>query len=70
VLGSQAFVEGQLAAYRARTGRRERTGVRPLPPVTDWGGLATLRGLRRCAFGLAPRHRLISSQAPARGLLP
>ena len=51
VLGSQTFVAGQLAAYRARTGRRERTGVRLLPPVTDWGGMATLRGLRRCAFG-------------------
>ena len=51
VLGSQAFVEEQLAAYRARTGRRERTRARLLPPITDWGGLATLRGLRRHASG-------------------
>jgi putative transposase len=51
VLGGRAFVEGQLAAYRARTGRRQRTGVRLLPPMTAWGELATLRGLRRRAFG-------------------
>jgi putative transposase len=51
VLGGRAFVEGQLAAYRARTGRRQRTGVRLLPPITEWGELATLRGLRRRAFG-------------------
>ncbi len=51
VLGSRAFVEEQLAAYRARTGLRERTVARLLPPVADWGELATLRGLRRQAFG-------------------
>jgi len=51
VLGSRAFVEEQLASYRARTGRRERTPVNLLPLITDWGELATLRGLRRRAFG-------------------
>ena len=51
VLGSQAFVATHLARYRQRTGRRERAAPRQLPPVTDWGDLATLRGLRRNAFG-------------------
>jgi REP-associated tyrosine transposase len=46
VLGSRAFVASQLAAYRQRTGRRERTAPRSLPACTDWGDLATLRGLR------------------------
>jgi putative transposase len=50
VLGSRAFVEQQLAAYRRSTGRRCRTAPRALPPCTDWGDLATLRGLRRRAF--------------------
>jgi putative transposase len=51
VLGSRAFVAMHLAAYGARTGRRQGTDVRPLPPIADWGDLATLRGLRRHAFG-------------------
>ncbi|MBK9989659.1 MAG: transposase [Verrucomicrobia bacterium] len=51
VLGSQAFVETHLAAYRERHGARERTAPRPLAPITDWGGLTALRGLRKNAFG-------------------
>ena len=51
VLGSQAFVATHLARYRQRTGRRERTAPRLLPAFTDWGDLATLRGLRRDALG-------------------
>jgi putative transposase len=51
VLGSRAFVEQQLAIYRCKTGRRERTAPRPLPNCTDWGELATLRGLRQDTFG-------------------
>jgi hypothetical protein len=52
VLGSQAFVETHLQAYRAATGRRARTAVRPIPPVADWGlPLATLRALHKNAFG-------------------
>jgi REP element-mobilizing transposase RayT len=47
VLGSRAFVEVQLAKYRQRTGRRERTAPRALPAWTDWGDWATLRGLRQ-----------------------
>jgi putative transposase len=51
VLGTQAFVQTHLAAYVSRHGRRERTAPRPLPAITDWGDLTTLRGLRRSAFG-------------------
>jgi putative transposase len=51
VLGSRAFVAKHLADYRRITGRRGRTAPRPLPGCTDWGELATLRGLRRDAFG-------------------
>jgi hypothetical protein len=51
VLGSRAFVAMHLAAYGARTGRRQGMDVRPLPPIADWGDLATLRALRRRAFG-------------------
>jgi len=56
VLGSKAFVESHLLAYRAITGRRERTAVRPIPPVAEWGSpLATLRALRKHAFA---EHRM------------
>jgi hypothetical protein len=51
VLGSQAFVDAQLARYRQQTGRGERTAPRALPAWTDWGDLTTLRGLRRRAAG-------------------
>jgi putative transposase len=52
VLGSKAFVEAHLQAYRTVTGRRKRTAVRPIPPVAEWGSpLATLRSLRKNAFG-------------------
>ena len=51
VLGSHAFVQTQLALYRARTGRRRCTAPRPLPAITDWGELSMLRGLRGPALG-------------------
>ena len=51
VLGGQAFVQKHLAVYQRKTGRRSRTAPRPIPQVTNWGDLATLRGLRRGAFG-------------------
>ena len=51
VLGSRDYVQRYLTAYRISSGRRSRTAPRPLPNVTDWGDLATLRGLRRNAFG-------------------
>jgi putative transposase len=51
VLGSKAFVGAQLAAYRKPLQRRSRSSPKPIPHITDWGDLATLRGLRRQAFG-------------------
>jgi REP element-mobilizing transposase RayT len=50
VLGTRAFVEEQLAAYRKKTGRRQGMGPHELPPCTDWGDLTTLRGLRQRAI--------------------
>jgi len=50
VLGSKAFVAEHLAAYRRLTGRRRRTGAQALPPVTDWGDLVAMRGVRKNAF--------------------
>jgi putative transposase len=50
-LGSREFVARQLEGYRRRTGRRRGSGPRPLPALADWGGLATLRGLRGTGFG-------------------
>jgi hypothetical protein len=50
VLGSQAFVATQLARYRQRNGPCKRTAPRPLPNLTDWGDLATMRKLRGPAF--------------------
>ncbi|MDR1011106.1 MAG: transposase [Opitutaceae bacterium] len=51
VLGSKAFVAKYLTVYKRQTGHRKRTTLRPLPKITDWGDLVTLRGLRKKAFG-------------------
>jgi len=51
VLGGHAFVQKHLATYQKKTGKRSRTAPRPIPQVTDWGELSTLRGLRRKTFG-------------------
>lgn len=51
VLGSRAFVDLQLAKYREKTGRCERTQPRAIPPVVEWGDLSTLRVLRQRPFG-------------------
>ena len=51
VLGGHAFVQEHLSRYQKLTGKRSRTAPRPVPLVTDWGNLSTLRGLRRGAFG-------------------
>ena len=51
VLGSKAFVALHLAAYRRRTGKRAQTPPQSMPTLTDWGELATLRGLRRDGLG-------------------
>jgi REP element-mobilizing transposase RayT len=50
VLGSQAFVAMQLARYRKRAGPIDCTTPQPLPNLTDWGDLATLRKLRGPVF--------------------
>lgn len=47
VLGSKAFVESHLAAYRRRTGGGEKTVPRPLPNWGDWGELSVLPAVRR-----------------------
>ena len=51
VIGGQAFVQQHLTNYQKLTGKRSRTTPRPVPRVTDWGDLSTLRGLRRQTFG-------------------
>ncbi len=51
VLGSRAFVEQQLTAYRKQTGRRPRTAPRPVPALAYCGDLTTLRGIRHGAIG-------------------
>jgi len=51
VLGGHAFVQKHLGTYQKLTGRRSRTAPRPMPQVTDWGELSTLRGLRNNGFG-------------------
>jgi putative transposase len=51
VLGSRAFVDEQIAAYRRKTGGRALSGSYLLPACTEWGELAALRGLRRRAIG-------------------
>ena len=51
VLGSRAFVETQLVAYRRYAQRRMHMAPRDLPAITDWAELTTLRGLRCQPFG-------------------
>ena len=51
VLGSKAFVAGHLATYKKLTDCRRRPETHPLPEITDWGDLATMRGFRKTPFG-------------------
>ena len=51
VLGGRAFVQQQLAAHQARTGRGGRREPWMLPAFTDWGELAIRHRLRGPAFG-------------------
>lgn len=51
VLGSRAFVAQHLDAYQRSHGRRKHATPRPLPKLTDWGELNSLRGLRQNGFG-------------------
>lgn len=50
VIGSRAFVTEQLARYCKLTGRRAKRGPRELLPVTDWGDMTVMRGLRQSVF--------------------
>ncbi len=50
VLGTKAFVAMQWGRFRPRAGPGDRTAPRPLPDLTDWGELATLRKLRGPIF--------------------
>lgn len=47
VLGTHAFVLRHLEAFQQKHARKRHSVPRPLPRVTDWGDLTTLRGLRR-----------------------
>jgi REP element-mobilizing transposase RayT len=49
VLGSKAFVAKHLALYQRKTGLRKRISPQDLPPITDWGGMVAMRGLRKNA---------------------
>ena len=51
MLGSKAFVAEQLAHYRRKTGMRKHMTAQALPPITDWGDMATMRGVRKNALG-------------------
>lgn len=46
VLGSQAFV----ATQRTRFGLNPKRAPKPLVPITEWGGLTSLRSLRKTIF--------------------
>jgi hypothetical protein len=52
VLGSESFVQKQIAIYRARNNLRRASVPRPFPTITDWfdasaSALATLRAPRK-----------------------
>jgi len=51
VLGSKAYVAEQLARYRRQTGQRKRIPMRELPPITEWGDMVAMRGVRKNIFG-------------------
>ncbi len=52
ILGSAAFVQGFSAKIKRQNWIRKREPTpKPIPPVTDWGGLTTLRGARGVAPG-------------------
>jgi putative transposase len=51
VLGTKAFVATQLARRRRKGTPPSRSAPDPLPNLTDWGELTTLRKLRGSGFG-------------------
>jgi hypothetical protein len=50
VLGSKAFVAEHLALYRRKTGLRKQIATQALPPLTEWGDMVAMRGLRKNAI--------------------
>jgi REP element-mobilizing transposase RayT len=62
ILGSRAFVRGQLNSYNARTGKRDGSEVQAFPSITDWGELASLK----CASGARrlPANAMAACAAP------
>jgi len=51
VLGSKEFVAKHLARYQRKTGLRKQISLRDLPPLTEWGDMVAMRGLRKNVFG-------------------
>ena len=51
VLGTRAFVQSHLAALGRDVGEGKRSEPKSIPPITNWGELSILLGLRRQAFG-------------------
>jgi len=51
VLGSKEFVAKHLAHYQRKTGLRKQIALRALPPLTEWGDMVAMRGLRKNAIG-------------------
>jgi hypothetical protein len=50
-LGTKAFVATELARRRRKGTPPSRSAPDPLPNLTDWGKLTTLRKLRGSGFG-------------------
>ena len=46
-VGPREWVAERLAEFEKRNRRKRRSEPKPMPPVTDWGDLFTLRGIRR-----------------------
>lgn len=51
VFGSVGFVNGVFEAHRERFGANRESGARAMRGAEDWGGLATMRDLRKGVFG-------------------
>jgi hypothetical protein len=51
VLGSRDFVAEHLAHYQRKTGLRKGISPRDLPPLTEWGDLVAMRGVRNDVLG-------------------
>jgi putative transposase len=51
VFGSVGFVNGVFEAHRERFGAKRESGARAMRGAEDWGGLSTLRDLRKGVFG-------------------